>query len=49
MGSGTISGPEPDSFGSLLELTWNAQKLITLEGGGERAFLLEGDEAIIAG
>ena len=25
MGSGTISGPEPDSFGSLLELTWNGR------------------------
>jgi fumarylacetoacetase len=49
MGSGTISGPEPDSFGSLLELTWNGQRPITLEDGGERSFLLDGDEAVITG
>ena len=37
MGSGTISGPTPDSCGSLLESTWNGQRPITLEEGGERA------------
>jgi len=30
MGSGTISGPTPDSYGSLLELTWNTTKPLTL-------------------
>jgi fumarylacetoacetase len=49
MGSGTISGPEPDSFGSLLELTWNGQKPLALTGGGERSFLQDGDDVIITG
>ena len=49
MGSGTISGPEPDSFGSLLELTWNGQKPLALAGGGERSFLEDGDDVIIIG
>jgi fumarylacetoacetase len=49
MGSGTISGPEPDSFGSLLELTWNGQKPLALAGDGERSFLEDGDNVIITG
>jgi fumarylacetoacetase len=49
MGSGTISGPEPDSFGSLLELTWNGQKPLVLSGGGERSFLEDGDDVMITG
>ena len=36
MASGTISGPTPDSFGSLLELAWNGQKPIELPNGGPR-------------
>lgn len=49
MGSGTISGPEPDSFGSLLELTWNGRNPLSLAGGGERSFLEDGDEVTITG
>jgi fumarylacetoacetase len=49
MGSGTISGPEPDSFGSLLELTWNGQRPLALTGGGERSFLEDGDDVAITG
>jgi fumarylacetoacetase len=49
MGSGTISGPEPDSFGSLLELTWNGQRPLALTGGGERSFLEDGDDVFITG
>ncbi|MDR5833060.1 fumarylacetoacetase [Caballeronia sp. LZ034LL] len=49
MGSGTISGPTPDSCGSLLESTWNGQRPLRLEGGGERAFLQDGDEVVITG
>jgi fumarylacetoacetase len=49
MGSGTISGPEPDSFGSLLELTWNGQRPMALTGGGERSFLEDGDDVFITG
>ena len=36
MASGTISGPTPDSFGSMLELTWRGTKPLTLSNG-ERA------------
>lgn len=49
MGSGTISGPTPDSCGSLLESTWNGTRPIKLEDGGERAFIEDGDELTLAG
>lgn len=41
--SGTISGLEADSFGSMLELTWRGQKPITLPSGETRTFLEDGD------
>jgi fumarylacetoacetase len=47
--SGTISGPSPGSYGSLLELTWNGQKPLHLPGGSERKFLEDGDTIIIKG
>lgn len=49
MGSGTISGPTPDSFGSLLELTWNGARPLALEGGETRTFIVDGDELTLAG
>ncbi len=49
MASGTISGPTPDSFGSMLEITWNGSKPITLPNGQERKFLQDGDTVIIKG
>jgi fumarylacetoacetase len=49
MGSGTISGPTPDSFGSLLELTGNGARPLPLEGEGTRAFIVDGDELTLAG
>jgi fumarylacetoacetase len=49
MGSGTISGPTADSCGSLLESTWNGQRPLKLEEGGERAFLLDSDEITLRG
>ncbi|MBU6485260.1 MAG: fumarylacetoacetase [Betaproteobacteria bacterium] len=49
MGSGTISGPTPDSLGSLLELTWNGSRPIKLDDGSERCFLEDDDEVIITG
>jgi fumarylacetoacetase len=45
--SGTISGPSPGSYGSLLELTFNGQKPLHLPGGGERRFLEDGDTVIM--
>ncbi|CAB3775906.1 hypothetical protein LMG28688_00127 [Paraburkholderia caffeinitolerans] len=49
MGSGTISGPTPDSFGSLLELTWNGKNPLELKSGGTRGFIEDGDELTLAG
>jgi fumarylacetoacetase len=43
LASGTISGPTPDSFGSLLEITWRGTKPIRLPSGAERRFLADGD------
>ena len=49
MGSGTISGPTPDSYGSLLEITWNATKPLTLSNGEQRNFIQDGDTIIMKG
>ena len=49
MGSGTISGPTPDSLGSLLELTWNGTRPLTLQDGSERRFLEDDDEVVLTG
>ncbi len=49
LASGTISGKEPDSFGSLLELTWGGKKPIMLPDGTERRFLEDYDTIIIRG
>ena len=43
MGSGTISGPTKDSYGSMLELTWKGQNPITLKDGSQRKFINDGD------
>ncbi|KAG0006795.1 hypothetical protein BGZ65_003537 [Modicella reniformis] len=48
-GSGTISGPTEDSFGSMLELSWSGAKDIQLDGGITRKFLQDNDEMILAG
>jgi fumarylacetoacetase len=47
--SGTISGPEPGSFGSMLELTWRGTRPIAMPDGSERRFLLDGDTCILRG
>ena len=49
MGSGTISGPTEDSFGSMLELSWGGQKPLTLNDGSERKFINDHDTVIIRG
>ena len=49
MGSGTISGQEKDSRGSLLELTWNTTEPLTLVNGEQRGFLEDGDTVIMRG
>jgi len=49
LGSGTVSGPERSSCGSLLELTWNGTEPLELGGGVERCFLEDGDQVIMTG
>jgi fumarylacetoacetase len=41
--SGTISGPSPGSFGSMLELSWNAERPLAMQDGSMRTFLEDGD------
>ena len=48
-GSGTLSGPTPDSLGSLLELTQGGRAPITLPNGETRRFLEDGDEIALVG
>jgi fumarylacetoacetase len=48
LGSGTISGPTPDSRGSMLELSWGGQAPITVNGA-PRAFLDDGDTITFQG
>ena len=49
MGSGTISGPTPDSFGSMLELTWGGKNPIKMNDGSERKFINDNDTVIMKG
>jgi fumarylacetoacetase len=49
MGSGTVSGPEPESWASLLELSRGGRQPIALPTGEERRFLEDGDEVIFRG
>jgi len=49
MGSGTISGPTPESYGSMLELTWRGQNPVQLKDGTERKFINDNDMVIMRG
>lgn len=49
MASGTISGSTPDSYGSLLELSWNGEKPLSLSSGETRTFLQDGDTLTLTG
>jgi fumarylacetoacetase len=48
-GSGTVSGPTPDSYGSMMELCWKGTKPIKLPTGEERKFLADGDTVTLWG
>ena len=48
LGTGTISAPTPDGFGSLFELTRNGAAPLTLPNGETRTFLETGDEVILS-
>jgi fumarylacetoacetase len=47
--SGTVSGPEKNQRGSLLELSWGGSEPITLADESTRTFLEDGDEVAITG
>ena len=47
--SGTVSGGEPGTFGSLLELTWGGAEPIELADGATRTFLEDGDTVELRG
>ena len=45
--SGTISGPEKGSFGSMLEITWRGANPVSLSDGSERKFIQDGDTVVL--
>ena len=47
MASGTISGPEKGSFGSMLEISWRGTEPIAMPDGTERKFILDGDTVVM--
>ena len=47
--SGTISGPTPDSYGSMLELSWRGERPLALPNGETRKFLQDGDRVSMTG
>lgn len=47
MASGTISGPERENYGSMLELSWRGETPVKLSDGTERKFLQDGDTVIM--
>ncbi|WP_108661729.1 fumarylacetoacetase [Acuticoccus kandeliae] len=49
LGSGTISGPTRESYGSLLEMTWGGRDPIELPGGARRTFIEDGDTLTLKG
>lgn len=49
MASGTISGPEKGSFGSMLEITWRGTNPVQMSDGTERKFIADGDTVTMRG
>lgn len=49
MASGTVSGPDEESYGSMLELSWNGTKSVKLDSGEERTFIEDRDTVIMKG
>jgi fumarylacetoacetase len=45
--SGTVSGPRPDQYGSLMELAWAGREPLRLPDGSSRSWLEDGDEVVI--
>ncbi len=49
LGSGTISGPEKTSYGSMLEMSWGGKEPFTLDGGETRSFIEDNDTLTLRG
>ncbi len=49
MASGTISGPEPHEYGSMLEISWAGKNSITMPDGSTRKFIQDGDTVVMRG
>ena len=49
MASGTISGKEKGSYGSMLELSWGGKNPVTLDDGSSRVFINDNDTVIMRG
>ena len=49
LGSGTVSGPDREARGSMLELAWKGTEPVILSNGEKRAFIADGDEVILRG
>lgn len=49
MASGTISGPSPESFGSMLEISWKGTKPFKMKDGSERKFIQDNDTVVMRG
>ncbi len=49
MASGTISGPTPSSFGSMLEISWRGTKPVAMKDGSERKFIQDHDTVVMRG
>ena len=49
MASGTISGSSPESYGSMLEITWRGSKPVQMPDGTERKFINDHDTVIMRG
>jgi fumarylacetoacetase len=47
--SGTISGPDPGSFGSMIELSWQGTRPLVFPDGSERRFIEDNDTIILHG
>lgn len=47
--SGTISGPTPDSYGSMLEIAWKGTRPVDMPDGSQRTFIQDGDTVVMKG
>ena len=49
MASGTISGKDESSYGSMLEISWGGKKSVQMKDGSERRFIEDHDTVIMRG